>query len=87
MAIEENDDTKNPKTRILRKMLDKQNRGKSILSMGITGNEMTDIEEKIALDDVINPTETFLQQDVAKWLTTNKTQNHKISNGRRVTTK
>jgi ribonuclease HI len=67
MAIEGNGDKQNPKTRILRKILDEEEEKVSLVWVpghkGITGNEMADIEAKTALDDVIHLTETYTPQD------------------------
>jgi ribonuclease HI len=83
MATERNGDTKNPKTRILRKMIDEEGAKVSLVWVpghkGITGNEMADIEAKTALDDVIYPTEPYGSPP--------KLLNHEISNERRVTKK
>jgi hypothetical protein len=73
MAIERNGNTKNPKTRILRKMrekmLDEEREKVSFVWALITGNEIANIEAKTSLDDVIHPTETYRPQELAKWLT------------------
>jgi hypothetical protein len=37
---------------------------------GIARNEITDIKAKTTLDDVMHSTETYLPQELAKWLTT-----------------
>jgi hypothetical protein len=73
MAIERNGNTKNPKTRILRKMrgkmLDEERQKVSFVWAHITGNEIANIAAKTSLDDVIHPTETYPLQELAKWLT------------------
>jgi ribonuclease HI len=64
----------NPKTQILRKMLDEE--GEEVFlewvpsHKGITGNEMADIEAKTPLDDVIHSTEKYPSQDLVEWLST-----------------
>jgi ribonuclease HI len=60
MATERNGDTKNPKTRILRKMIEEGAKVSLVCvpgHKGITGNEMADIEAKTTLDD--DPTKTI----------------------------
>jgi ribonuclease HI len=75
--LEGNGDTKNPKTRKLRQLLDEEGEKVSLVWVpghkDITWNKMADIETRtaLALDVVIviHPTETYPPQDLAKWLT------------------
>jgi ribonuclease HI len=81
MAIEENDDTNNPKTRALRELLDEESRIVSLIWIpghkGVAGNEQVDIEAKSTFEDTLHPTKRIPPRDLSKWLTIKELKNER----------